>query len=371
VIDFDLSDEQVALRDVLTDFAERELRPVGRRCEDEQGMPDALRAKFRALGVADGIPPEFGGGGELAPLTYVMAAEGLGYGDPGLTYGAFSSGHAALVLANCGSARQRARYLPKLADGELGSVLYYEGWGRGPDEIEATAAPIPAGWNLNAEKFFVPNPATAEVSIVVATDIEAGELRAFAFEGTPRGYLVGCDDRLTPNSALRAAHTGAIALRGMTLDAAAVLPGRGLELARALAWIRLTVPAVAIGAARAAQEYAARYAQERIAFGHPISAFQGVAFLLADGDTAIDAARLSLWSAAQELSRIRDIDQLNRMITDTVSRGCAAMERVARDATQVLGGSGFIRDHPVEYWWRSTAALAGIDTDFLAVPEVI
>jgi acyl-CoA dehydrogenase len=371
VIEFDLSDEQVALRNVLKDFAERELRPIGRRCEDEQGMPEELRAKFRALGVADGIPEESGGGGELAPLEYLIAAEELAYGDPGLTYGAFSSGHAALLLAACGSAQQRARYLRNLAAGALGSVLYYEGWGRGPDECEATAAAIPAGWNLNAEKFFVPNPAAAEVSIAVATDIEVGELCAFVFEGRPDGYVVGCDDRVTPNSALRAAHTGAIALRGMTLDAAAVLPGRGLALAQALAWIRLTVPAIAIGAARAAHDYAMRYARERVAFGKPISAFQGVAFLLADSDTAIDAARLSLWSAAQDLYRIADIDQLNRMITDTVSRACAAMERVARDATQVLGGSGFIRDHPVEYWWRSTATLAGIDTDFLAIPEMV
>jgi alkylation response protein AidB-like acyl-CoA dehydrogenase len=371
VIDFDLSDEQAALREVLKDFAERELRPIGRRCEDTQTMPGELRAKLRVLGVTDGIPAEFGGGGELAPLEYLMAAEELAYGDPGLTYDAFSGGHAALLLTTCGSARQRARYLPRLADGALGSVLYYEGWGRGADEIEATAAAIPAGWNVNAEKFFVSNPATADVSIVVATDIEAGELRAFALEGTPRGYIVGCDDRVTPNSGLRAAHTGAIALRGLTLDAASVLPGRGLDLARALAWIRLTVPAIAIGAARAASVYAIRYAQERIAFGKPISAFQGVAFLLADGDTAIDAARLSLWSAAQGLDHIEDVDQLNRVTTDTVSRVCAAMEQVARDATQVLGGAGFIRDHPVEYWWRCAATLAGIDTDFLAIPATV
>jgi acyl-CoA dehydrogenase len=371
MVDFGLSDEQVMLREVLKDFAERELRPIGRRCEDERGMPDDVRAKFRALGVADGIPEEFGGGGALAPLEYMMAAEELAHGDPGLAYGAFSSGHAALLLATCGSARQRARYLPKLAGGALGSVLYYEGWGRGPRELEATAAAIPAGWNLNAEKFFVPNPATAEVSVVVAADIEAGEMRAFAFEGTPQGYIVGCDDRVIPNSALRAAYTGAIALRGMTLDAASVLPGRGLELARGLAWIRLTVPAAAIGAARAAHEYALRYAQERIAFGKPISAFQGVAFLLADIDTAIDVARLSLWSAAQDLYRLADVDELNRMTTDTVSQVCASMEQAARDATQVLGGAGFIRDHPVEYWWRSTATLAGIDTDFLAIQGAV
>jgi alkylation response protein AidB-like acyl-CoA dehydrogenase len=135
--------------------------------------------------------------------------------------------------------------------------------------------------------------------------------------------------------------------------------------------MRLTVPAVAIGAARAANAYAAAYAQERMAFGRPISAFQGVAFLVADADTAIDAARLSLWSAANELDRITDVAVLDDLVSSTVARVCAAMERVTRDAVQVLGGSGFVKDHPVEYWWRSAMTLAAIDTDPLAVPGIV
>jgi alkylation response protein AidB-like acyl-CoA dehydrogenase len=274
-------------------------------------------------------------------------------------------------LAACGSPEQQARYLPRLTDGALGSVLYYEGWGRGPGELEATAARSGEHWTINGEKFFVANPTVADVSVVLATDIETGELRAFVFEATPEGYILGCDDRETANCGLRAAHTGAIALRHMSLDAQSVLPGKGLDLARALAWIRLTVPAVAIGAAHAVADYAARYAQERIAFGKPISAFQGVAFLLADADTAIDAARLSLWWAVQALDKVTSGDELELLTTDVVSRTCAAMVKVARDGTQVLGGSGFIKDHPVEHWWRSTVTLAAIDTDPLEISVML
>jgi alkylation response protein AidB-like acyl-CoA dehydrogenase len=368
--DADLSEDQTALRDVVMRFAEQELRPVGVDCDVRRTVPAALDAKLNELGVTVPVVDE-DDSGSMTALDYLIAAEELACGDPGIAYRALASGHAALLLGLCGSPEQKAAHLPSLTAGALGSVLYYEGWGRRPEEIEATAAREPAGWNLNGEKFFVANPDTAAVSVMLAVDIEAGDLRAFVFEGSPEGYVLGCDDQMTPNSGLRAAHTGAIAVRHLKVEADAVLPGQGLELARALGWMRLSVPAVAIGAARAANAYAAGYAQERVAFGRPISSFQGVAFLVADGDVAIDAARLSLWSAARELTRITDVDALNELVSSTVARLCSAMERVTRDAVQVLGGSGFVKDHPVEYWWRSTMTLAAIDMDFLAVPSAV
>jgi len=364
MIDVELSEEQSALREVLATFAERELRPAGPDCDVYGQVPAKLSEKINGLGVTSGDTG-------MTPLDYVVAAEELGCGDPGIAYGALSTGHAALLLGLCGSPEQQAAHLPTLADGGLGSVLYYEGWGRRTAELEATARREPAGWNLNGEKFFVPNPSTAATSIMVATDVETGDLRAFVFESTPPGYDPASDDRATPNSGLRAAHTGPVAIRHLQVPHAAALPGRGLDLARALAWMRLTVPAVAIGAARAANAYAAAYAQDRVAFGRPISSFQGVAFLVVDADTAIDTARLSLWSAAIELDMITDVGVIDDLVSSTVARICAAMERVTRDAVQVLGGSGYVKDHPVEQWWRSAMTLAAIDTDPLAVPGTV
>jgi alkylation response protein AidB-like acyl-CoA dehydrogenase len=363
MIDLDLTPEQIALRSVLADFAARELRSAGRSSDATGSVPPELSDRIAALGVTTPIPTDLGGAGELSALEYVVAAEELAYGDPGIAYAAFSSGHAAAVLTACGSPDQQTRYLPILARGGRGSVLYYEGWGRRAEELEATAASTGGRWVLNGEKFFVANPGTADISIMIATDIASGVLRAFMFEGTPAGYVLGNDDRLTPNSGLRAAHTGAIAVRHIVVDENAVLAESGVDLARALARLRLTVPAVAIGAARAAQDYAAAYAQERVAFGKPISAFQGVAFLLADGDTAVDGARLALWQAVTQLDELTDSTEIDRLTSATVARTCAAMEHVARDAIQVLGGSGFIKDHPVEQWWRSAVTLTSIDFD--------
>lgn len=370
MLDLDLSEDQDELRQLVQDFATRELRPAGAQSDIDGRTPAAVEAKMRALGVTTPAP-DASEAGAITALDYMIAAEELAFGDPGIAYGALSSGHAALLLSLCGSPEQQDAHLPSLTEGALGSVLYYEGWGRGPAEIEATAAHGSDGWNLNGEKFFVANPATAAVSVMVAVDLETNDLRGFVFEGTPDGYVLGCDDRVTPNTGLRAAHTGAIAVRHLKVPTDAALPGRGLDFARALGWLRLTVPAVAIGAARAANAYAADYAQERVAFGRPISSFQGVAFLVADADIAIDAARLSLWSAVEELGRLTDPQALDELVSSAVTRICAAMERVTRDAVQVLGGSGFVKDHPVELWWRGAMTLAAIDSDLLAVPGAV
>jgi alkylation response protein AidB-like acyl-CoA dehydrogenase len=145
VIDLELTEDQAALREILTDFAERELRPVAAECDVDRRVPEALAAKLRRLEVTTPYVAGDGLGG-MTPLDYFIAAEELAYGDPGIAYGVLSSDHATLLLGLCGSPEQQAEHLPTLADGGLGSVLYYEGWGRRPGEIEATAAREPAGY---------------------------------------------------------------------------------------------------------------------------------------------------------------------------------------------------------------------------------
>jgi hypothetical protein len=363
MISFELDEDQLALQSVLKDFAAHEIRPLARQCDEDRAVPAGLLHRIAALGVTTPTASAPGGDDEIDALGSVVAAEELAYGDPGISYEAFGSGHAALLLSAAGSPEQQAHYLPVLSRGGRGSVLYYEGWGRRASELEATAALVHGQWVINGEKFFVSNAGDAEVSLAVARDIETGELRAFLFEGTPPGYVLGNDDRELPNSGLRAAHTGAVAIRHIRLEETAVLPGAGAELARALGRMRLTAPALALGAARAAKDYAAKYALERIAFGKPISAFQAVAFLLADCDTAVDGARLSLWQAASRLELLPDSGTIDELVSGVVTRICTGMERVVRDCLQVLGGSGFIKDHPVELWWRDVVTLASIDVD--------
>jgi alkylation response protein AidB-like acyl-CoA dehydrogenase len=137
-----------------------------------------------------------------------------------------------------------------------------------------------------------------------------------------------------------------------------------------LARIRLTLPALAIGCARASLEFARRYATERVAFGRPIAAFQGVAFPLADQDMAVEAARLELWEVARAVEGSRDPGLIERLCANAIAHAGEAVLRATREGVQTLGGHGFICDYPIERWYRCAAALAAIDFDPVAAPAV-
>ena len=135
--------------------------------------------------------------------------------------------------------------------------------------------------------------------------------------------------------------------------------GAGLEIA--IGWVRLTLAAAQCGMAQRATDYASKYATERIAFGKPIAAFQGVSFMLADAALRVGAARLELFDTAAHLNAgtSRSEGPVSRAVNYAGVVACA----VTRDAIQVLGGHGFITDHPVEIWYRCSAALSAIDFD--------
>jgi alkylation response protein AidB-like acyl-CoA dehydrogenase len=133
-------------------------------------------------------------------------------------------------------------------------------------------------------------------------------------------------------------------------------------LARAIAHVRLTTAFIALGCAQRAIEYASHYATERIAFGRPIAQFQGTAFLMADAHIQINAARLESLEIASRLATA-GVAKLERSVSMALSYACATATRATRDAVQVLGGHGFITDHPVERWYRAAAGLSTLDFD--------
>lgn len=150
----------------------------------------------------------------------------------------------------------------------------------------------------------------------------------------------------------------------VTVDADALLHDEagGVTLAQAVARIRLLPAAVVLGGATRAREYATRYATERVAFGRPIISFQGVSFTLADNHMQLDAARLGLWNVAAALGEFAD-EQLADEVGRIVAECHAAATTATRDAIQMLGGHGFLTDHPVERWYRCTALLSTLDCD--------
>jgi alkylation response protein AidB-like acyl-CoA dehydrogenase len=364
--DLTLSDEQTTLVELVHAFAEKELRPAARDAERAREVPVAVANALHALGVACPIPEALGGQGQPDLMTYLMIAEELAWGDPGIAYAALGAGHAALLIAQCGTREQQRAWLPRFTGAQpaAGALWLYEGFGRAPSELRPRAERSGAGWLLSGAKVEALSPANPELAVIVARRGDTDALGAFVAEGALAGASITRDDREIGRIGLGAAPSGAVKLERVALpDSALLAGGDALALARALAWVRLTLPALALGCARAASEYARQYATQRIAFGRPIASFQGVAFPLADQDMAIDAARMQLFEAARRIEASDDAAQIERLASACVSRACEVALQSAREGVQTLGGHGFITDYPVERWYRCAAALAAIDFD--------
>jgi acyl-CoA dehydrogenase len=346
-VGFDLqpTDEQRALQETLRDFAREELRPAARDCESARAVPDEMARQVHEIGVAAPVDEAYGGGGTFDAVTYCMGAEELAWGDPAGAYQLLGSGLAAIALGLAGSEEQKASYLPAFAQATPAASFVAVGEKVAGGDIESLATAIDDG-RVTGTKYGVLNAADAGVGIVVGRGHQgpaAAVVRPASLE------IVKPEEKL----GLEAAPTSVVRFEG---PGDVLPPGEGLN--KALLWSKLLTGAVAIGCARASFEYAARYATEREAFGKPIGAFQGISFRIADMAIEIDAARLTLWRAAWKLDR-GEATQAD--IAEANGNALQAAVRCGDDGVQVLGGHGYIRDHPVEKWFRDAVTLSVFD----------
>jgi alkylation response protein AidB-like acyl-CoA dehydrogenase len=344
---FDLqpTEEQQALVQTLRDLSEAVLRPAARSCEAAgRTSPEPARL-IHEIGVTAPVPEELGGGGTLDAVTYVMAAEELAWGDPGIAYQALGSGLAAIVVDRAGSDEQRVRYLPAFAEPGPAPTFVASGEKVAAGDLENLEARIEDG-KVVAEKYGVLNARDARFGLVVGLGPEgltAALVEGEAFE------VVKPEDKL----GLAAAPTSVVRFD----TASEALPAGG-ALESAALYIKLMTGAIAVGCARASLEYAARYAREREAFGKPIGAFQAISFKIADMAIDVDAARMSLWRTAWKLDRGT---ATYADAASAVGQALAAAVRCGDDAVQILGGHGYIKDHPVEMWFRDAVTLSVFD----------
>lgn len=347
---FDLrpSDEQLALKDTLHAFAEEVLRPAARPAEEAKQTPRALLDQLHDIGVCAPVDEAYGGGGTFDTLTYLIAAEELAWGDPGIAAQALGSGLAALLLGRAGSEELKQRYLPAFAAGYVPSfVAYGERFAAGD---LASLDTVVDGGRVEGLKHGVLNAEQAPFGVVVGRARE--RLAAVVLEDG-RDVI-----KLEEPLGLEAAPTAVVAFSGTGEP----LPA-GPELERALLLPKLLTGALALGCARAAFEHAAAYAVEREAFGRPIGAYQAISFKIADMATEVDAARLALWRAAWLLDRG---EVSVAAVAAAVGQALATAVRCGDDGVQILGGHGYIRDHPVEKWFRDAVTLTVFDA-----PEVL
>ncbi|WP_181779044.1 acyl-CoA dehydrogenase family protein [Pseudonocardia pini] len=362
MINLEPDEEQTEVGALARSIGEKVLYPAARDAEREGAVPKDVWHTVFETGLAMPVPEEHGGGGVPGPLAQLAAAENLAHGDPGIALAALWNGAAAMLIAEHGTPEQLAGLVRLATDPEARSaVAYHEGFGRGPGEYATEVHVEGDTVRVVGRKVGVAFAAVSDPLVVVGRDQVTGDVRAVLLTSADEGVTV---DPSPGALALEAAQVGSVTIDARVPVSALVGgPGAdGARLASTLQRLRLQTAAAAVGTAQRAVEYAASYATTRIAFGTPIASFQGVTFPLAEALMRIEAARLELVAATVAILDDPSADHEDA-VAQAVGYALSVGAQSTRDSVQTLGGHGFIRDHPVELWYRSAATLSALDSD--------
>ncbi len=354
-MDFRLTDEQIAIQQMVRDFAKKEIEPHIMEYDEKKQFPVEIIRKLGELGLLGIIYPEEYGGAGMGYLEYALIVEELSAVDPSI--GLIVAAHNSLGtfhIYNFGSEEQKRKYLPRLTSGEslAAWALTEPGCGSDAKALKTTAVRKGDKWVLNGSKTFITNPNYSDYTVVMArTDPEKGTrgISAFVVEkGTP-GYKIS---KNLNKLGMRASDTAELFFEDCEIPAENILGEEGEGFHQAMATLdggRISIGAMCVGIARGAYEHALRYSQEREAFGRKIADFQATKFKLADMATEIDAARLLIMRAAWMKDNGLNVNLESAMAKLYASEVAV---RAANEAVQIYGGYGFIKEYPVEKFYR-------------------
>jgi acyl-CoA dehydrogenase len=353
LIDFTLTDEQKALKEMAHDFAAKEIRPVAWEYDRDGTWPQEILEKAWEVGLMNSHVPEEYGGPALPTLDGCIIEEELSWGCSGIQTSLGANGLAAAPVILAGSHEVKQKYLGMLTEApKLASFCLTEP-DAGSDVSAMRTRAVRRGdtYVLNGQKCFITNGGHADWFTVYAkTDPEAGHrgISAFVVEKDDTVIVDKKEDKMGQ----RASNTATITFNDTEVPAANMLgeENQGFKIAMAtLDRTRPGVAAMAVGIARAAFEFAVGYSLERVQFGVPIAMHQAIQFMIADMATEIEASRLLTWQSAVLLDQGRrntlQSSHAKRFAADTAMK-------VTTDAVQVYGGYGFIKDYPVEKLMR-------------------
>jgi alkylation response protein AidB-like acyl-CoA dehydrogenase len=353
---FDLTpdDEQQMLVETFADFAATHLRPAARAADDACAIPPKLRTMAGEMGATVlGIPTDLGGVvDERSAVTAVLAIEALAHGDMGLAAAIMAPAAVASALALWGDADQQATYLtPFTGDTPpLAALAVAEPRPLfDPTDLRTTARRDGGDWVLSGLKALVSDVAAAELFLVSAA-VEGGGPALFLVESAAAGLGV----RPEPTMGVRATGSGELALTDVRIPASAILAdGDPAVHAEAVARSRIAWAALATGTGQAVLDYLIPYVKDRHAFGEPIAHRQSVAFTVADIAIELEGLRLATYRAAsladQGLPFARAAAVARQLATDRAVQ-------IGSSGVQMLGGHGYVKEHPVERWYRDLRA---------------
>ena len=360
-------DEQQMLQEGVRDFAAAKVRPAAGEADAACETPDELLGQANELGVNMlAVPEELGGVmQEQAAVTSVLISEALAHGDMGIAYAALAPGAVATAIAHWGSADQQAAYLPAFTGEDTPAAALAILEPRpifDPLKLETKARRDGDGWVLDGVKSLVARASSCEL-FVVAAEIEGDDTgndggdaagpALFVIESGASGLAVEPE----PAMGLRAAATSRLLLDGVRLPSEALLgEGRPEDYRECLSRARIAWSALATGTAQGVLDYVIPYVNERTAFGEPISNRQAVAFGVSNIGIETDGMRLVAYRAASRADQGKDFAREAAL----ARRICAAKGmQIGSEGVQLLGGHGFVKEHPVERWYRDLRA-AGV-----------
>ena len=354
---FELGETHKLISASARDFAQQYITPHVMDWDERQFFPKELLHQAGDMGFMGILVPEIYGGAGLGYFEYTAIIEEISKVDPsiGLSIAAHNSLCTNHILS-FGDEEQKQRWLPKLASGEwIGAWgLTEHNTGSDAGGMNSTAVQDGDGWIINGTKNFITHGSSGDIAVIIVRTGEKGDSRgmtAFVVErGTPGFYAGKKENKL----GMRASETAELVFDQCRIpDANRLGPvGDGfIQSMKILDGGRISIAALSLGIARGAYEASLKYSSERVQFGKPINAFQGISFKLAQMATDIEASELLMHKACYEKNMGRRMTKISAMCKLFASETCV---RVANEAVQVFGGYGYSKDFPVEKYLRDS-----------------
>lgn len=358
LFDLTLTEEQRMTRESLHRFAADEMLAMARPADETGKIPPTFLATAAAFGLhLMAIPEHLGGAGmPRSPLSNMLNAEDLGYGDMSLAVAALTPLSFINVLLDHANADQQERYLPALADEKFIAATLALMEPRAlfdANELSCVAERNGESYVITGVKSAVALADTAKFLLVFAKDSSNQKTYGFVVSGDAKGLQ--CEPEAFMG--LRSLSLFRVTLEGVNVPASARIGDveNGINMQRVVDLGRIGMGALAVGCCQAMLDYVVPYVNERTAFGEPISHRQSVAFMVADIAIELEAMRMLVYRAAsraeQGLDFHRDAYHVHLFCSEK------AMQ-IGTNGIQLLGGHGFVREHPVEMWYRNLRAIA-------------
>jgi len=359
-IDFQMTEEQTMLQQAAREFAEKEIRPHVMRLDEAQEFPMEIVRKMAELGFLGATVPADLGGAGLTALEFVVIMEEIARIDPSVALTlAAHSGLCLEHIAKFSNDGQKHKYIPDLATGKkIGSWCLTEpGAGSDAGGMKTVATRSGDQYVLNGSKTFITNGSFAETFVVMAkTDPSKGKsgISAFIVEKAMGGIAVGKKEN---KLGMRASDTVQLIFENVKVPKENLLGKEGEGFKQALVVLdsgRVGIAALSVGLAQGALDASLKYAKERQAFGKALAEHQAIQFKLADMAVEIQAARLLTYRAA--LAKAKG-EEINLVAAEAKLFASEAATRAANEAVQIHGGYGYIKEFPVEKYYRDVKLL--------------